>query len=648
MKLFQRFIYESKAQWGWLLTIFLALILAASFEIIAPRLLGQIVDAIVQGLRAQQNIAQVLDGTSDTVVILVILYTCHAIFTYASEYIISGVSQNMVLDLRKRVSQHLYRLPMSYFNAHNRGDFLSRITSDLDAIGETLREGIPGLISSFIGIVGAVAMMIWISPLLASIILGVIALGVIGLIITSKKARTIYLRNQEALGAVNGGIEELISGKQIVQAFNLETITSHHLNSLNTNLFKHERKAGFMGQIIMPLVNFINQIGYVLVAIQGGLLVLRGQISLGDIQAFFLYVTQVSDPISRSSYILTKLQETQAALGRIYEILDQAPEEDAGTTEINISDETSVSNKISPSEEMSASEEISASENVRTFEEISASNETNASDEVSVSYKISGADTSLTSPLATNAKGTIEFHNVDFGYTPNNLLMKAVNFTIPGGHVVAIVGPTGAGKTTIVNLLMRFYEINGGTITIDGVDIRNVSRKTLHQLVGMVLQDTWIFTGTIADNIAYGKPNATRDEIMAVAKLAMADHFIRTLPQGYDTVLKNGADDLSQGQRQLLTIARAFLANPRILILDEATANVDTRTEVEVQKAMQQLLHGRTGIVIAHRLSTIRDADLLLVVNQGQIVEQGTHQELLAKGGYYTTLYENYAKGMSV
>ena len=635
MKLFKRFIYESKAQWGWLLTIFLALILAASFEIIAPRLLGQIVDAIVQGLRNQQNIAHVLDSTSDTVVILVILYTCHAIFTYASEYIISGVSQNMVLDLRKRVSQHLYRLPMSYFNAHNRGDFLSRITSDLDAIGETLREGIPGLISSFIGIVGAVAMMIWISPLLASIILGVIALGVIGLLITSK-ARTIYLRNQEALGAVNGGIEELISGKQIVQSFNLEKVTSHHLNSLNTNLFKHERKAGFMGQIIMPLVNFINQIGYVLVSIQGGLLVLRGQISLGDIQAFFLYVTQVSDPISRSSYILTKLQETQAALGRIYEILDQAPEEDAGTTEMSISDE------------ISASEKINTSDDVRTFEEISASNEMNAYDEVSASYEISGSDTSLTSPLATNAKGTIEFHNVDFGYAPNKLLMKSVNFTIPGGHVVAIVGPTGAGKTTIVNLLMRFYEINGGAITIDGVDIRDVSRKTLHQLVGMVLQDTWIFTGTIADNIAYGKPNATRDEIMAVAKLAMADHFIRTLPQGYDTVLKNGADDLSQGQRQLLTIARAFLANPRILILDEATANVDTRTEVEVQKAMQQLLHGRTGIVIAHRLSTIRDADLLLVVNQGQIVEQGTHQELLAKGGYYTTLYENYAKGMSV
>lgn len=582
MKVFKRFLYESKSQWGWLVGIFFALILAACFEIIAPRLLGQIVDAIVQGLRNNQDIARIIDNTTDTILMLIILYTGHAIFTYISEYIIAGVAENMVLDLRNRVSQYLYRLPMSYFNTHNRGDLLSRITSDLDSISETLREGIPGLISSFIGIIGAIAMMLWISPLLASIILGVIILGVIGLIVTSKKARTIYLHNQEALGAVNSGIEELISGKQIVQAFNLETVTSDNLNQLNHNLFIHERRSGFMGQIIMPLVNFINQIDYVLVSIQGGLLVLRGQISLGDIQAFFLYVTQVSDPISRSSYILTKFQETQAALGRIYEILDQTPEEDTGHT------------------------------------------------------------------LYLENNGTIEFNNVSFGYTPDKLLMNAVNFKIPGGHVVAIVGPTGAGKTTIVNLLMRFYEINSGSITIDGLDIRDLSRKTLHQLVGMVLQDTWIFTGTIADNITYGKPDATREDIIAVAKLAMADHFIRTLPQGYDTILKNGADDLSQGQRQLLTIARAFLANPRVLVLDEATANVDTRTEVEVQKAMQQLLHGRTGIVIAHRLSTIRDADLLLVVNQGQIVEQGTHQELLAKGGYYTTLYENYAKGMSV
>ena len=584
MKLVKRFLLDSRSQWWRLGFLTIALILAASFEIIAPRLLGQIVDAIVHGLEEHREINAILDGTTDTVVLLIIFYSCHAVFTYVSEFIIAGSAQHMVLALRSRVSHQIHHLPMSYFNQHNRGDMLSRLTSDLDSVGETLREGIPGLISSFIGIVGAVAMMLWISPSLALIILGVIIVGVFGLTFTSKKARTIYLRNQQALGAVNGGIEELISGKQIIQSFGLEKVSTDHMTDLNTQLFTHERQSGFMGQLIMPLVNFINQIGYVLVAIQGGLLVLRGQITLGDIQAFFLYVTQVSDPISRSSYILTKFQETHAALGRIYEILDAPMEDDSGKGE-----------------------------------------------------------------LSTTSNGNaIEFKHVNFGYSEDKPLMTDVNFEIPSGHVVAIVGPTGAGKTTIINLLMRFYEISGGTITIHGTDIRELSRETLHRQIGMVLQDTWIFTGTIAENIAYGKPNATREEIIHVAKLAMADHFIRTLPHGYDTVLKNGADDLSQGQRQLLTIARAFLVNPSILVLDEATANVDTRTEVEVQKAMNQLLKGRTGIVIAHRLSTIRDADLLLVVNNGQIVEQGTHHELLAKGGYYKELYENYAKGMAV
>ena len=584
MKLVKRFLLDSRSQWWRLGFLTIALILAASFEIIAPRLLGQIVDAIVHGLEEHREINAILDGTTDTVELLIIFYSCHAVFTYVSEFIIAGSAQHMVLALRSRVSHQIHHLPMSYFNQHNRGDMLSRLTSDLGSVGETLREGIPGLISSFIGIVGAVAMMLWISPSLALIILGVIIVGVFGLTFTSKKARTIYLRNQQALGAVNGGIEELISGKQIIQSFGLEKVSTDHMTDLNTQLFTRERQSGFMGQLIMPLVNFINQIGYVLVAIQGGLLVLRGQITLGDIQAFFLYVTQVSDPISRSSYILTKFQETHAALGRIYEILDAPMEDDSGKGE-----------------------------------------------------------------LSTTSNGNaIEFKHVNFGYSEDKPLMTDVNFEIPSGHVVAIVGPTGAGKTTIINLLMRFYEISGGTITIHGTDIRELSRETLHRQIGMVLQDTWIFTGTIAENIAYGKPNATREEIIHVAKLAMADHFIRTLPHGYDTVLKNSADDLSQGQRQLLTIARAFLVNPSILVLDEATANVDTRTEVEVQKAMNQLLKGRTGIVIAHRLSTIRDADLLLVVNNGQIVEQGTHHELLAKGGYYKELYENYAKGMAV
>ncbi|WP_298706533.1 ABC transporter ATP-binding protein [uncultured Veillonella sp.] len=583
MRLFRRFLSESRDQWALLLLLVLVLIGAALFEMTAPRLLGQFVDAIVSGLAKGLYIGTIMDQSDSIILGLIALYGAHAICTYIGEYIMGGVAEAMVLDLRKRVSAHLYRLPMSYVNARNRGDLLSRLTSDLDAISETLKEGIPGLISSFIGIAGAVTMMILISPTLAAIIIGVIVVGIICLSFTSKWARSIYLRHQEALGAFNGGVEEVVSGKQIIEAFSLEAIMTKQLMGLNGTLLKTERKAGFMGQIIMPLVSFMNQIGYVLVAIQGGLFVLRGQITLGDIQAFFLYVTQVSDPISRSSYILTKFQETQAALGRIYEILDTPEEEDLGN------------------------------------------------------QCWSGAP-----------KGTITFDNVCFGYTADKLLLDKVCFTIPCGSLVAIVGPTGAGKTTLVNLIMRFYEISSGTISIDGIDIRSLSRQALHQTVGMVLQDTWIFTGTIADNIAYGKPDACREDIVKVAKLAMADHFIRTLPQGYDTILKNGADDLSQGQRQLITIARAFLMNPSVLILDEATANVDTRTEVEVQKAMSTLLKDRTGIVIAHRLSTIRDADFLLVVNDGQIVEQGTHDELLEKGGYYKELYNNYAKGMSV
>ncbi len=367
------------------------------------------------------------------------------------------------------------------------------------------------------------------------------------------------------------------------------------------------RSAAFTSQLVEPLVKFLNQFTYCLVAIQGGLMVLRGSISIGDIQAFFLYVGQVSDPLSRSSYIMTKFQETAAALGRIYEVIDTPSEIDNGKLVL--------SNSKSPI-------------NTDTID----------------------SDSSIianTSNPITHT-GTIDFEHVDFGYTPSNVFMRDINIHIPGGSMVAIVGPTGAGKSTLVNLIMRFYDIMKGCITIDGIDIRDVSRESLHNTVGMVLQDAWIFTGTIADNIGYGKPNATRQEIEYVAKLAMADHFIRTLPNGYDTVLKQGGDDLSQGQRQLITIARAFLADPSILILDEATANVDTRTEVEVQKAMNTLLKGRTSIVIAHRLSTIKNADFLLVVENGTIVEQGTHQELIECGGHYKELYANYAAGMSV
>ena len=581
----RRFLIESKSQWGWLALLILALITAATFEVSAPVLLGKIVDAIVSGLKTDQDINTIIASVDTIILWLIALYSGHALFTYFGEYMMSSIGSKTVLALRTRMSTHLYSLPIEYFHDHQRGDLLSRLTSDLDAVAETIGEGVPGLVSAIIGIIGATAMMIWISPMLGISIIAIICIGILCLTWLSKRARRVYLKNQSALGAFNSGIEEIVVGKPIIQTFGLEETTTNQVNILNDNLFKSMRSAAFTSQLVEPLVKFLNQITYCLVAIQGGLMVLRGSISIGDIQAFFLYVGQVSDPLSRSSYILTKFQETSAALGRIYEVVDTPSEIDKGNKTLG--------------------------------------------------------DT-------TTHPGTIDFEHVDFGYTPSNVFMKDINIHIPGGAMVAIVGPTGAGKSTLVNLIMRFYDIINGRITIDGIDIRDVSRESLHSTVGMVLQDAWIFTGTIADNIGYGKPNASREEIEYVAKLAMADHFIRTLPDGYDTVLKRGGDDLSQGQRQLITIARAFLADPTILILDEATANVDTRTEVEVQKAMNTLLKGRTSIVIAHRLSTIKNADFLLVVENGTIVEQGTHHELIERGGHYKELYENYAAGMTV
>lgn len=603
----RRFLIDSKSQWVWLALLILALITAAMFEVSAPVLLGKVVDAIISGLQTNQDINTIFASIDTIILWLIAIYGGHALFTYFGEYMMASIGSKTVLALRTRMSTHLYSLPIEYFHNHQRGDLLSRLTSDLDAVAETIGEGVPGLVSAIIGIIGATAMMLWISPILGTSIIVIILIGIVCLTWLSKRARRVYLRNQNALGAFNNGIEEIVVGKPIIQTFGLEETTTRQVNILNDNLFKSMRSAAFTSQLVEPLVKFLNQFTYCLVAIQGGLMVLRGSISIGDIQAFFLYVGQVSDPLSRSSYIMTKFQETAAALGRIYEVIDAPSEIDDG--ELTLSGST-------------------ARTNIETIS--------------------TNTPMTVNQPINPTHIGTIDFEHVDFGYTPSNVFMKDINIHIPAGSMVAIVGPTGAGKSTLVNLIMRFYDIKNGRITINGVDIRDLSRESLHNTVGMVLQDAWIFTGTIADNIGYGKPNATREEIEYVARLAMADHFIRTLPNGYDTMLNRGGDDLSQGQRQLITIARAFLADPSILILDEATANVDTRTEVEVQKAMNTLLKGRTSIVIAHRLSTIKNADFLLVVENGTIVEQGTHDELMALNGYYKKLYENYAVGMTV
>lgn len=568
---------------GSLTSILLFLLGASAFEVFAPRLLGEIVDSITQGVLTGEDVREIISSMSTTLFILILLYGGHALFTYISEHMMAGVAERIVLDLRMRVAHHIFSTPMGILQGKNRGDLLSRITSDLDNVAETVRESVPGLISAVIGIIGALTMMILISPYMASVIIAIIIIGMAILYGASTYARRVYLKNQEALGAFNGGIEEVISGKVVVQSFGLERVMTDHLDDLSKNLFHSMKKAGFMGQIILPLVNFINQIGYVFVALQGVYSILQGVISVGSVQAFFLYVTQISDPISRISYILTKLQETWAALGRIYEILDMPIEENEGTS---------------------------------TFKSV--------------------------------PQGKIEFSHVSFGYRGDTLLLNDLNIHINPGEMVAIVGPTGSGKTTIANLLMRFYEVQQGTISIDTIPIMELSRETLHQTIGMVLQDAWIFTGTIAENIGYSNPKATREEIVRVAKLAKADYFIRTLPNGYDTILKNGSNDLSQGQLQLIAIARAFLGNPSILILDEATSNVDSRTEQEIQKAMQALLKGRTSIVIAHRLSTIRKADKILVVKDGSIIEEGRHEELMARKGYYHSLYESYKQGVIV
>ena len=599
-----RFLIDSKSQWGWLALLILVLITAAMFEVSAPVLLGKVVDAIISGLQTNQDINTIFASIDTIILWLIAIYGGHALFTYFGEYMMASIGSKTVLALRTRMSTHLYSLPIEYFHDHQRGD---RLTSDLDAVAETIGEGVPGLVSAIIGIIGATAMMLWISPILGTSIIVIILIGIVCLTWLSKRARRVYLRNQNALGAFNSGIEEIVVGKPIIQTFSLEETTTRQVNILNDNLFKSMRSAAFTSQLVEPLVKFLNQFTYCLVAIQGGLMVLRGSISIGDIQAFFLYVGQVSDPLSRSSYIMTKFQETAAALGRIYEVIDAPSEIDDG--------------------------------------KLTLSNSSSKTDRDAIS-----TNTSMTANQPSNQAhmGTIDFEHVDFGYTPSNVFMKNINIHIPAGSMVAIVGPTGAGKSTLVNLIMRFYDIKNGRITIDGVDIRDLSRESLHNTVGMVLQDAWLYEGTIKENLRFGNLEATDEEIIEAAKAANVDHFIRTLPNGYDTMLNRGGDDLSQGQRQLITIARAFLADPSILILDEATANVDTRTEVEVQKAMNTLLKGRTSIVIAHRLSTIKNADFLLVVENGTIVEQGTHDELMALNGYYKKLYENYAVGMTV
>ncbi|RAV19330.1 ABC transporter ATP-binding protein [Paenibacillus contaminans] len=568
-----------------LYAVFLTAILSTVFAILSPKIMGKATTKLFEGIMMKVNKVPgaEIDFTYiwQIVMFLAGLYVLSALFGYVQQYLMAGVAQRTVYDLRKEVNAKISRLPLSYFDSRTHGEVLSRAVNDVDNIGSTLQQSLTQLITAVVTLVGVIVMMLTISPLMTLILILTLPLSFIVIKAIAKRSQKHFMGQQKHLGQLNGHVEEMYTGHKIVKAFGHEQKSVDTFNGINEELYHSGWRAQFISGIIMPLMGFINNIGYVLICVVGGLLVTKKAIDIGDIQAFIQYARQFSMPITQTANIANVIQSTLASAERVFELLDEK-------------------------EEVPEAQEAKA----------------------------------LKSP-----KGEVRFNGVKFGYKEDAVLIEDMNIDVKPGQTIAIVGPTGAGKTTLINLLMRFYEVNGGSITIDGVDIRDMKRGNLRSLFGMVLQDTWLFNGTIRDNIGYGRAGATEQEIVEAAKAAHADHFIRTLPDGYNTVLNEEASNISQGQKQLLTIARAILADPAILILDEATSSVDTRTEIYIQKAMNDLMQGRTSFVIAHRLSTIRDADLILVMNHGSVIEKGTHEELLAKGGFYADLYNSQFTG---
>ncbi|WP_394679965.1 ABC transporter ATP-binding protein [uncultured Exiguobacterium sp.] len=562
-----------------LVGVFLAAILSTVFMIAGPKIMGTAITELFEGAYAKfQGVpGAAIDFTKIGQILLWLagLYIISSLFNYLQQYLMSGIAQKTVYDLREDVNHKLERLPLKYYDGRPNGETLSRVTNDIDTIGSTLQQSVTSFITSIVTIVGILIMMLTISPLLTLISLVSLPVSIFAIRPILKRSQKYFADQQRTLGQLNGHVEEMYTGHSVVKAFGHERKAVEQFDSVNEELYEAGRKAQFISGIIMPMMMFIGNISYVLISIVGGILVTQRAISIGDIQAFITYTRQFTQPITQTANIANIVQSTVAAAERVFELLDE-------------------------------DEEIKE----------------------------------VTTHRLTQAEGAVVFEHVDFGYG-TDLLIEDMNIDVAPGQTVAIVGPTGAGKTTMINLLMRFYELNGGTIRIDGIDTREMSREDLRTTFGMVLQDTWLFNGTIRDNLAYGKSGATEEEIIAAAKTAHADHFIRTLPDGYDTVLNEEASNISQGQKQLLTIARAVLADPPIMILDEATSSVDTRTEVFIQQAMRRLMEGRTSFVIAHRLSTIKDADLILVMNQGSVIEQGTHEELLEANGFYADLYNS-------
>ena len=570
--------YLTQYKIGLLLVVIFA-IGSTIFNIAGPKILGKATTELFHGLISKVSGGSGIDfdKIAKSLIGLMCLYVCSALFSFIQGYIMTGVSQKLTYRMRKEISEKIDRLPMGYFDKMTHGEILSRITNDVDTLSQSLNQSATQVITSVATIIGVLVMMLSISPLMTviAILILPLSMGLIGMIV--KRSQRYFKEQQEYLGYVNGQVEEVYGGHNIVKAFNKEDDVIDEFDRDNDRLYRSAWKSQFLSGMMMPIMQFVGNLGYVAVVILGGYLAIKKTIEVGDIQSFIQYVRNFTQPIQQVAQVANMLQSTAAASERVFEFLGE-PEEEA------------------------------APENPVVLK---------------------------------NPEGAVEFEHVHFGYNPEHTIIHDFSVKVEPGQKIAIVGPTGAGKTTMVKLLMRFYDVSGGSIKVDGHDIREFDRGELRRMFGMVLQDTWLFKGSIEDNIRYGKLDATHEDVVKAADAAYAHRFIQTLPGGYGMELNEEASNVSQGQKQLLTIARAILADPKILILDEATSSVDTRTEVRIQKAMDNLMKGRTSFIIAHRLSTIRDADLILVMKEGDIVEMGRHEELLAKNGFYADLYNS-------
>ncbi len=607
---FRRLVGRLRPEAPLIALVIVLAVVSVSFAVIGPKILGNATNDIFQGLiskgmqpgvtpeqavaalraRGENQVADMLSSMHLTpgqgvdfgalgqvLLLLAGVYIVSSVFSWMQAYIMAGVTQRTVYRLRQETDQKLGRLPLKYFDGHPRGDVLSRVTNDIDNIGQTLQQSLTQLITSLLTVVGVLILMLTISPILAALSLLAVPLSIVVTVLIASRSQQQFVQQWASTGTLNGHVEEMHTGHSIVKVFGRQEEAIARFNEENERLYEASYRAQFISGIIQPAMNFIANLNYVAIAVIGGLRVASGKMSLGDVIAFIQYSRQFTFPIVQTASIANVMQSAVASAERVFELLDE-PEE--------------IADPVQPI------------------------------------------------PLEA-AVGTVAFEDIAFRYVPDIPLIDDLSLQVEAGQTVAIVGPTGAGKTTLVNLLMRFYEIDGGRILVDGIDTREMTRDTLRRTFGMVLQDTWLFHGTIRENIEYGRDGATEEQLVAAAQAAHVDHFVRTLPEGYDTVLDDESSSVSAGEKQLLTIARAFLVDPPILILDEATSSVDTRTEMLIQRAMAGLMKGRTSFVIAHRLSTIRDADTILVMDHGRIIETGTHEELLARHGFYFDLYNS-------